>query len=964
MGVIVEDSGIVVDVGADQPPAEERHVVPSGGEAEFMAAVPAEADIVARESLKGPGNVGQHALVLKGNFYPFLGGIFHQPGEAFTADVGDGGRLHAGGQMDDRNAGTRDDTVVNAVQKLIQHNGPTFVVEPDIVDMPERGMQCLADDAVFGTKISDSGLTLGIHHAGEDAGEAEACDLAQIFFISKAFGSVEIDADFSHDRFHLSVRIRSLFGHYITVRREFQLHFLLFSRKYAIIKEKTEADMQNPIDLRALLAQMTLDEKIGQLIQINAQFFGDSEAEITGPLQKLGIAEADLPNIGSTLNFHGAGEMIAVQKKHMAADRNRIPMLFMMDVIHGYRTIYPIPLGMGATFNPAIVAECTRMAAREASAGGIQVTFTPMVDYVRDARWGRVMETCGEDPLVNSVMGAAQVRAFQGDDLRDPDNLAACVKHFAAYGGAEAGRDYNTVEISERLLRECYLPAYKACIDAGVRMLMPSFNSLNGVPAIANRWLMQTVLKDEWGFDGVVISDYNAIGELKKHGIYAHSRDAAKAAFDRGCDIEMMSSAYYNHLKSLIEDGTFPESKLDDAVLRVLELKRDLGMFDDPFRGASPEKEAAVCLTPAHREIARRAAEEAAVLLKNDGLLPFAGTAKKIAIVGPFADSHAIKGFWSCNGRDEECVTIAEGVRRLCPDAEITVVPGCSAEWNELDDSGFGEAIAAAGQADIVILCVGEPQKYSGEGNSRADLDLPGVQLELAQAVTAANPNTAAVVFSGRPLTLCGLDACAPAILEMWFPGSEGGSAAANLLFGCTNPSGKLTMSFPKAVGQCPIYYNHPTTGRPKTKPEDVHQPYASNYIGCGNLPLYSFGHGLSYTTFAYESLELSAGEMTADGSITVSITVANTGERTGKEVVQLYLRDRFASVVRPVCQLIAFEKIELAPGERRTVTFTVTEPMLRFWDADCRFISEPGEFALSCGYADHLQLTKTFTLI
>ncbi len=717
-------------------------------------------------------------------------------------------------------------------------------------------------------------------------------------------------------------------------------------------------------DIKKLISQMTIDEKIGQLIQLNANFFADSAADITGPWEKLGIDKEALKNIGSTLNFHGADEMAAIQKKHLEEDRNKIPMLFMMDVIHGYRTIYPIPLGLGASFDPDMVTECSRMAAREASAGGIQVTFTPMVDYVRDARWGRVMETCGEDPLLNSVMGATQVKAFQGDDLSDPDNLAACVKHFAAYGGAEAGRDYNTVEISERLLREYYLPAYKACIDAGVTMLMPSFNTLNGVPSIANKWLMRKVLKEEWGFEGVVISDYNAIGELLKHGITDSTKDAAEMSFGCGCDIEMMSITYYLHLKELVAEGKVKESDIDSAVERILMLKDALGLFENPTRGASSEKELAVCLTPEHRDIARRAAEACAVLLKNDGVLPLSDKTKKIALIGPFADSKAIKGFWACCGKDEDCVSVYEGIKALLPDAEITVARGCAAEWNELSRDGFDEAVAAAKNADAVILCLGEPQNYSGEGNSRADLGLPGVQNELAKLCLEANKNTAALVFSGRPLTLCELDEACPAILEMWFPGSEGGSAAANLLFGKVNPSGKVSMSFPKAVGQCPIYYNHPSTGRPKKKPENVHQGYASNYIGCGNLPLYPFGHGLSYTEFVYESMELDSHTLSKDGKITVKITVKNAGRMDGKETVQLYIHDLYASAVRPIQQLVAFEKIALAAGETKTVTFEITEPMLRFWDADCNLISEAGDFDLFVGYADNQYIKDSFKLI
>ena len=712
-----------------------------------------------------------------------------------------------------------------------------------------------------------------------------------------------------------------------------------------------------------LLKQMTLEEKVGQLIQLNAMFLGETTADITGPKEQLGVSDSMLTKIGSTLNFHSFKEVKAIQDRHMEVDRLHIPLLFMMDVIHGYKTIFPIPLGMGASFDPELVKECSKMASKEASAGGIHVTFTPMVDYVRDARWGRVMETCGEDPLLNSVMGAAQVEAFQGDDISNPDNIAACVKHFAAYGGAEAGRDYNTVEISERLLREYYFPAYKACIDAGVLMLMPSFNSLNGVPSIANKWLLQKVLKEEWGFDGIVISDYDAIGELKKHGITEDIKEAALMAFECGCDIDMMSAGYCSSLCQLVEEGKISEEKVDKAVLKVLELKRALGLFEDRYHGGSEEKEEKLCLCPEHRDIARKAAEESAVLLKNEGVLPFSKDAKKIALIGPFASTGAIKGSWSCNGRDEECISVAEGVKALLPDANITVCSGCSAEWNILDRSGFDEAIAAAKSADIVILCLGEPQHYSGEGSSRADIILPGVQNELAKEIVSVNKNTAALVFNGRPIVLTELDKTVPAILEMWFPGTEGGAAAANLLFGDANPSGKVTMSFPRSVGQCPIYYNHPSTGRPKTISDDRHQPYASSYIGCGNLPLYSFGHGLSYSDFVYESLTLDTDKMTSDSEIKVKITVRNNSDRAGKEAVQLYMHDLFASTVRPIQSLIAFKKVEIPANESVTVEFTVTEPMLRFYNASCEFVSEPGKFELSTGHADKLILTKSFVL-
>ena len=716
-------------------------------------------------------------------------------------------------------------------------------------------------------------------------------------------------------------------------------------------------------DVKKILSQMTLDEKIGQLAQYNANLFLESAATVTGPKTSLGLTLEQINTVGSALNFKNPLEARQMQDHHLANDRNKIPMIFMMDVIHGFRTIYPIPLGLGCSFDTQMVEELSRMAAVEASVGGVAVTFTPMVDYARDARWGRVMETCGEDPLLNGRMGAAQVRAFQGDDLKKPGNLATCVKHFAAYGGAEAGRDYNTVELSEHVLREYYLPAYKACVDAGTTMLMPSFNTLNGVPSVANSWLIQKVLKEEWGFEGVIISDFNALGELLTHGIAENRKEAARMAFENSCDIEMCSSTYLHHLKELVEEGVFTEEQVDAAVLRVLELKDRLGLFEDPYHGAADVEEPDVYLLPENRALVRKAAEDCAVLLKNDGILPLDPAVKKIALIGPMADEHKIIGFWSCNGRDEESVTVHQGIRALCPDAEIVTVKGCGNLWNDHDRSGFEEAVAAAKDADVVILCLGEPQDYSGEGNSRADIRLPGEQEALAQEVCAVNSKTVAVTFSGRPLELTALQECAGAILHMWFPGTEGGNAVANLLFGKANPNGKLSMTFPKHVGQCPIYYNHTRTGRPKHTPENVHQPYASNYIGCGNLPLYSFGHGLSYSNFVYEDLTLSASEMTADSNITVNITIHNDSDVAGRETVMLYMQDVVASNARPVQQLIDFKKVPFAPGERKTVTFTVTEPMLRFWNNEHQHVSEPGEFRLYTGYADHLLHEKSFRL-
>ena len=717
------------------------------------------------------------------------------------------------------------------------------------------------------------------------------------------------------------------------------------------------------MDIKALLSRMTLEEKVGQLVQSNAGQFIRNDLEITGPDGETVPAEELNRVVGSVLTFEDAAQAKALQDQHMAADRNRIPLLLMLDVIHGLRTTYPIPLAMGCSFDDALTAECAEIARREASACGVHVTFNPMVDTARDARWGRILETYSEEPLLNCRMGAAIVRTTQGQDLADPENVACCVKHYAAYGAPEGGRDYNTVELSERLLREAYLPAYKACLDAGARLIMPSFNALNGIPSVANPWLMNRVLRGEWGFDGVVISDYNAVMELVPHGVAESLRDAVRKAMEAGCDIDMVSNAYYRHLADLVREGTVPEAVLDAAVLRVLQLKNDLGLFENPYHGASEEREREVYLCPAHREVARRAAEESAVLLKNEGILPLSRELKRIALIGPFAEETRLNGFWSRPGAERYTVTLPEGIRALLPEAELILERGCGAELGDLDRSGLDRAAAAAARADAVILTLGEPENDSGEGRSRAELTLPGVQQELAERVIAANPRTAVVLFNGRPLVLTALEKIAPALLEMWYPGTEAGNALARLLWGEANPCGKLSAGLPRAVGQLPMPYNRMNTGRPKPGPDDQAVPFTSCYLDTPNLPLYSFGYGLSYTRFVYESLTLDRDRMSKEDTLRVTVTLRNDGDRAGKEVVQLYLRDLAASVVRPVQQLIDYQKVMLEPGERKEVHFEVTEKQLRFWNFDCEYVSEPGTFELSCGWADHLLETKRFTL-
>ena len=713
------------------------------------------------------------------------------------------------------------------------------------------------------------------------------------------------------------------------------------------------------MDINALLKKMTLRQKIGQLTQYNAALFTDSEATVTGPAKKLGLLPEDLKTVGSVLNFSGPAEMKRIQDEHLAADPCGIPMVFMMDVIHGYRTVYPIPLAMACSFDPELARECARMAAREASASGVQVDFAPMVDYVKDARWGRVMESSGEEPLLAGIMGAAQVSGYRGEGIDRPDSMAACVKHFAAYGMAEAGRDYNQSDCSERELREHCLPAYKACLDAGAKLVMPSFQSMNGVPSTVNP-LLHRVLRGEWGYDGVVISDYNAIGELIKHGVAEDEKQAAELAFSHECDVEMCSAAYFHSLEELLAEGKVTEEQIDRAVLRVLRLKEELGLFEDPYHGADEERAQSLYLCGEHRALARRAAEEAAVLLKNDGLLPFDEGIKKIAVIGPFADEHGINGSWSCRGRDEDTVTVRQGLSKLLGENSVIYAPGCEAaggcEW-------FDEAVEAAGEAEAVVLCLGEPQGYSGEGNCRTDIGLPGMQSELARRVIAANPNTAVLIFSGRPLAIPEIDEIAPAIMQLWFPGTEGGNAAADLLFGRANPSGRLAMSFPRSVGQCPVYYDRTSTGRPHFTDRAEHRGYASDYIDCAVLPLYSFGHGLSYSEFIYEDMSLSSHELKSGGAIEVNVRIRNNG-RAGSEVVQLYMHDIAASCTRPVQKLIAFEKVRFDAGGERTVTFRVTEEMLGFWNFDMQFVTEKGDFELMIGYADHFVLRDRFRFV
>ena len=721
----------------------------------------------------------------------------------------------------------------------------------------------------------------------------------------------------------------------------------------------------NDTQLKELLAQMTLEEKIGQLVQTHGSLFLKDDTALTGPSQELGVPLDFRKNVGSILGFKNATNAKAIQEKHLKDDRNKIPMLLTTDVIHGCRTIYPIPLALGASFDPDLVEECSAMAAKESTADGIHLTFSPMVDLSRDARWGRVMEGFGEDAYYTGVMAAAQIRGYKGKGLSNKESIATCAKHFAAYGAGEGGRDYNTAEISEHALREYYLPSFKACVDAGVDMIMPSFNSVNGTPSTANTHLMVDILRDEWDFDGVVNSDYSAIKELIKHGVASDYKECTRLAFEAQCDIDMISPCYANYLKELIEEGVFTEEELDRSVMRVLKLKNELGLFEDPYHGADAELSSRLELCDEHREIARRAAEESAVLLKNDGVLPFSKDVKKVALVGPFANTHSILSWWSVKGDRERSVTVLEGVKSLLKDAEVVALDVCSMDYDDADDSNIAEAVKLAKSADATIICVGEYFRYSGEANSRTDISLSPAQRKLVKAVSKAQKNSAVLLFGGRPLVITEENECAHAILNMYLPGHEGGNAAARLLFGDAIPSGKISMSFPRSVGQCPVYYNRTNTNRPPHNletPRERHE-FTSGYSDCGITPLFTFGYGLSYTDFRYDSMELDKTEMTRNDVITVSVTLTNVGKYDAKEVVQLYLHDLVASTVKPIQEFKAFKKVLLKAGETKTVSFEINEPMLKLWNVRNEFVSELGDFDVSVGYADHFYFTKRFTL-
>ena len=686
----------------------------------------------------------------------------------------------------------------------------------------------------------------------------------------------------------------------------------------------------------SLVARMTLEEKLGQLNLPSV----DNQPS---PAQ---LEQLRKGQVGGFLNLAGAQATRDAQRIAVTESRLHIPLLLGLDVIHGYRTIFPIPLAEAATWDPAVAESTARAAAREAAAAGVNWTFAPMVDIARDPRWGRIAEGAGEDPYLGSAMAAARVRGFQGRDLRAPDAVLATVKHFAAYGGAEGGRDYNTVDLSERTLREIYLPPYRAGVDAGAGSIMTSFNEIGGIPSHANRWLVTTLLRDEWKFPGFVVSDWTGVEELRNHGVAGSRADAGKVALEAGVDMDMVSRIYLEDLPALVRAGRIPMATLDAAVRRVLAAKRALGLFDDPYRGSSVERERSVLLAPAHRQLARTVAQEAIVLLKNDGnLLPLGATRHTLAVIGPLADDHAAAlGSWAGRGDPHDAVTPLEGIKtRAGTGSEVRYAKGCDVV--DTATAGFAEAVALARQADVALLVLGEAGDMSGEAASRSNLGLPGVQQQLLEAVQATGTPVVLILMNGRPLTVQWAADHVPAIVEAWFLGVETGPALAGVLFGDVSPSGKLPVTFPRAVGQIPIYYNHKNTGRPAGPDK-----YTSKYTDLPSSPLFPFGYGLSYTSFEYKDLKLSAPSITPGGTLKLSVTVTNTGAREGAEVAQLYLHDEVASVTRPVRALAGFRRLSLKPGESRPVEFELTPKELGLYDQRMKFIVEPGKFRVYVG--------------
>ena len=728
---------------------------------------------------------------------------------------------------------------------------------------------------------------------------------------------------------------------------------------FGIISPQKKNISEEVISIRvdSVLSLMTLDEKIGQLNQLSFGIgWGPTIKSNVPDEYKALIREG---KIGSFLNALGAEFTGDLQKIAVTESRLKIPLLFGYDVIHGFRTTFPVPLGEAATWQPELAEMSAHYQALEASSAGVHWTFSPMVDIARDPRWGRIMEGNGEDPYLGSLMAAAYVRGYQGD--LSENNIIACAKHYAGYGGAEGGRDYNTVDFSERTFRDIYLPPFKAAVDAGVQTLMASFNEIGGIPSSGSKYLLNDILRDQWKFEGFVVSDWNSIGELNNHGFAADLKQAGEIAINAGLDMDMESRAYITHLAELVKEGKVSEATINESVRRVLRIKFMLGLFDDPFRYCNKERESKNILSKEVKDAALEVAKKSFVLLKNENnLLPLKNNYKKIAVIGPLANSisHPTGG-WEAMGDSSDVISVVAGLKNyLKNNTQILYSEGCKIDDKSTD--GFKKAVETANNSDLVILVLGEGKNMSGEACSRSTLDLPGVQEELAKEIYKTGKPIVVVLMNGRPLSINWLNENVPAILETWFPGTMAGKAIAEVLFGEYNPSGKLPVTFPRTVGQVPIYYNHKNTGRPG----NIDNHYTSKYLDLPLSPLYPFGYGLSYTTFKYSDLGLDKNKITKDDQLNIKVNVKNTGNYDGEEVVQLYVQDLVGSVTRPVKELKRFQKVFLKKGEEKTIEFTLSENDLRFTAADMKFKSEPGLFKVYVGTNSVDVLESQFELI
>ncbi len=728
------------------------------------------------------------------------------------------------------------------------------------------------------------------------------------------------------------------------------LSFLLISCFQAPVTEQGPHDEK----IDSLLAQMTIEEKAGQLTLYTSGW------TVTGPaLREDYLEELRAGRAGNLFNAHTVDYAKELQRIAVEETRLGIPLLFGLDVIHGYKTIYPIPLGESCTWDLELIEKSARLSAREAASSGINWTYNPMVDITRDPRWGRVAEGSGEDVYLGGLIGKAKVRGYQGTDLASPETVLACVKHFAAYGASQAGRDYHTVDMSDRVLRETYLPPFKDALDAGAATVMTSFNEVDGVPASGNKYLMTEILRNEWGFKGFVVTDYTAINEMIPHGVVANEKEAVALAFNAGVEMDMQGGLYSKYIPELVSEGKIKLHQLDEAVRKVLNIKYQLGLFDDPYRYLNKEREQTTLYAQEFMDHSLHSARESIVLLKNKDVLPFSKSTKNIALIGPLADNKKdLLGTWHVAGDDSKVITLKAGIEQLLPNANISVSYG--AGFDGSDRSGFKAALQKAKASDVVILAVGENYMQSGEAASRTKLDLPGIQQDLVDKVLALGKPTVVVVMAGRPLTLRKLKKEAKAILFTWHLGTMAGQAIAETIFGDNNPSGKLTMTFPDNVGQIPIHYDMKNTGRPY----DPDQKYTSKYLDSPNAALFPFGFGLSYTTFQYENLTLDKNQISLNGEIRATVKVTNTGDVSGEEVVQWYIQDLVGSVTRPVKQLKGFEKISLKPGESKLCHFKITPEMLKFYTREMKYTVEPGDFKIFVGTNSQELIETSFQLM